>query len=107
MGSDWVIDLEKTKIEESEDGTKIEAKCAFKRSFAKGGMREIEFDETLKWMAGFNVYKQPDHLFRYFYGFSYESDKRNAEVAITAEAYFAQTAWLSLSLAAVSISMMF
>lgn len=105
-GSDWTIDLEKTRIEESEDGTSIEAKCTFKRPFAAGGLREIKFDEELKWMAGFNVYKQPDHTFRYFYGFSYESDKRNKDVAIKAGA-LAESVWLSLSLAAACISVMF
>ena len=55
-GSDWVIDLENTKFTVSEDGNKFEARCTMKRSFNKGSMREINYDESLKWMAGYNMY---------------------------------------------------
>ncbi len=46
-GSDWQIDLEKTKITESEDGQTVEARCTFKRSFAAGAMREIKYNESI------------------------------------------------------------
>ena len=78
--------MEKTKISVSEDGRDFEVRCTFKRSFAKGAMREIAFDEQINWIAGYNIYHTDTSLFRYVYGYSYESDKRNAEVVIVAQA---------------------
>ena len=61
-------------------------KCTFKRSFQKGAMREIKFDEEIQWMAGYNIYNSKTSVFRYVYGYSYESDKRNLAGSIKAEA---------------------
>ncbi len=88
-GSDWEVDLEKTFFNEDvEYGDSIEAKCTFKRSFAAGNMREITFDESIDWMAGYNIYNNKDSVFRYVYGYSYESDKRNQGDIIKAEAQY-------------------
>jgi hypothetical protein len=76
-GDDWTVDLENTYFKEDELGESFEAKCTFKRSFAAGAMRAIEFDESIDWMAGYNIYNNKDSVFRYVYGYSYESDKRN------------------------------
>jgi len=77
QGDDWEIDLTKTRFTVSEDGSDFEARCTFKRSFAAGAMREITYDEILEWMAGYNIYKSEDAIWRYVYGYSYESNMRN------------------------------
>ena len=92
---------------ESADGKSFEARCVFKRPFAAGAMREINYNEDLHWMGGFNIYRKPDHEFRYIYGFSYESDKRNREVVIKANALLGQSLWVSLTFAAACVSLMF
>ena len=85
-GSDWEIDREQTYFKEAEDGSSFEAKCTFKRSFAGSALRKIEFDESIDWMAGYNIYNNQASVFRYVYGYSYESDKRNQGGFILAEA---------------------
>ena len=102
----WTIDLENTKFIESEDGEDFEARCTFKRSFAKGEMREITYNEDMHWMAGYNIYHSKDSVFRYVYGYSYESDKRNLECVIVAEAVRTMTT-VSLALAALGASLLF
>ena len=57
QGDDWTINLEKTKFTVSEDGNEFEARCTFSRPFSSASMREIAFDESLEWMAGYNIYK--------------------------------------------------
>lgn len=51
-------------------------------------MREITYDETLVWMSGYNIYHNENSIFRYVYGYSYQSDLRNLEVMIIASALF-------------------
>ena len=106
VGSDWQVDYENTKFVVSEDGNSFEARCTMKRAFAAGGMREITFDEELVWMAGYNLYHSAESRFRYVYGYSYESDLRNAEVIILADAV-RSTAMLSVTLAAACVSLLF
>ena len=83
-GSDWTIDLDKTSIKESEDGGEVVATCTFKRSFAKGAMREIPFDEEINWATGYSIYRDAKSIYRYVYGYSYESNKRNLAGSIIA-----------------------
>lgn len=40
-------------------------------------MREIKYNEDIDWQAGYNIYSSKESVFRYVYGYSYESDKRN------------------------------
>ena len=102
----WKIDLENTKFTESDDGKDFEARCTFKRNFAKGEMREITYNEDMHWMAGYNIYHSKESVFRYVYGYSYESDKRNLECVIVAEAVRTMTT-VSLALAALGASLLF
>lgn len=106
QGNDWTIDLEKTSLTISEDGDSFEARCTFKRSFAEGAMREMPFDEKLNWMAGYNIYKTDQAMWRYVYGYSYQSDLRNKEVVMLANA-ISQTIMLSLTVAATGLSLIF
>ena len=69
-------------------------------------MREIEYDETLKWMAGYNIYKTDKSIWRYIYGFSYDSDLRNMEVQISANA-MTENIMLSLTVVATGLSLLF
>ena len=57
-------------------------------------------------MGGYNIYKTEEALWRYVYGFSYESDLRNKEVKILANA-MTQTIMLSLTVAATGLSLLF
>ena len=98
-GSDWTIDLTKTSIEENEDGTEVTARCTFKRSFAKGAMREISFDEDIHWTTGYSIYHNDKSVYRYVYGYSYESDKRNLAGSIKAQAIFMNASLAIASLA--------
>ena len=70
-------------------------------------MRKIEFDETLIWMAGYNIYHSKDSEFRYIYGYSYQSDLRNAEVSILAQSVVGQYAMLAVTLLASGLSLAF
>lgn len=106
-GKDWQIDLEKTGFVVSEDGKKFEAKCTFKRRFsAYDAMREIKFDDTFHWMAGYNIYKSKTALWRYVYGYSYESNLSNKNSEILADA-FRSNVMLSLTFALTSLSLLF
>lgn len=40
-------------------------------------MREINFDEDIHWTSGYSIYRNKKSVYRYIYGYSYESDKRN------------------------------
>ena len=57
-------------------------------------------------MAGYNIYNKVDSNFRYVYGYSYESDLRNADVVILAEAQRLVTLGVA-SLAAIATSLLF
>ena len=52
------------------------------------------------------MYHDKDSKFRYVYGYSYESDLRNAETIILADA-IRSTAMLSLTMAAACVSLLF
>ena len=69
-------------------------------------MREIKYNEEIQWMAGYNIYNKVDSNFRYVYGYSYESDLRNADVVILAEAQRLVTLGVA-SLAAIATSLLF
>ena len=63
--------------------------CTFKRNFAAGeisGIREILWDDEIEWMAGYNIYKSKTSIWRYVYGYSYESNISNKLSALKAEA---------------------
>ena len=105
-GSDWSIVPEHTMIKEGDDGQFVEARCTFKRSFAAGGMREITYNEKIDWMAGYNIYNKKESNFRYVYGYSYESDLRNADVAIKADSMSLLTS-LALSASVVATTLLF
>ena len=71
-------------------------------------MREITYNEKIQWMAGYNIYNKVDSNFRYIYGYSYESDLRNADVVILAEAQrLATTLGMMASLFAIATSLLF
>ena len=86
-GTGWQIDFDKTRITYSEDEQKFKAECTFRRPYTGAdGLRDIDESETIDWMAGYNIYHSETSDFRYVYGYSYESDLRNAEVRIKANA---------------------
>ena len=101
-GDDWTIDFDRTQIIENEDGSDVEVRCTFKRPFAAGAMREIPYNDDIDWMAGYNIYNNVDSKFRYVYGYSYESDKRNQGGQIKAYAFYVNASLTIASLAAVS-----
>ena len=51
-------------------------------------MREINFDEDIDWTSGYNIYRSKEATYRYIYGYSYESDKRNLAGPIKASALY-------------------
>ena len=104
-GSDWTVDLSRSgiKVNEENDNYGVEVRCTFKRSFAKGSMREIKFDENIQWMAGYNMYYHKDSVFRHQYGYSYESDKRNLAGPILAEASRQEVAVAAAALAVLTL----
>ena len=69
-------------------------------------MREIKFDEKVHWMAGYNIYKSKTALWRYVYGYSYESNLSNKKTEILAEA-FRSPVMLSLTFALTGLSLLF
>ena len=101
-GSDWSVDYDKTSIEVSEDGKEVKARCTFKRSFASGAMREIKFDEDIDWTSGYSIYRNKQATYRYIYGYSYESDKRNLAGPIKASAIYMKA---SLAVASLAITL--
>ena len=104
-GSDWSVDLDKTKIIENDDGSEVEVRCTFKRPFSAGAMRAIEYNEDIDWQAGYNIYSSKDSVFRYVYGYSYESDKRNQAGQIKANAIYMNASLAVASLATVAALM--
>ena len=69
-------------------------------------MAEIEFDQTVHWMAGYNIYKSKTALWRYVYGYSYESNLSNKKTEILADA-FRSNVMLSLTFALTGLSLLF
>ena len=63
-------------------------------------MREINFDEDIHWTSGYSIYRNAEATYRYIYGYSYESDKRNLAGPIKASA-----SYISVSMAAVSVAL--
>lgn len=69
-------------------------------------MREITYDEKLEWMAGYNIYKSEEAIWRYVYGYSYESNLRNIQAEIRASSV-SQIAMLSLTIGASALALLF
>ena len=70
-------------------------------------MRDILYDESLVWQAGYNIYHSKNSQFRYVYGYSYESDLRNTDVSIIAQSMVGKYATIAVTLLAAGISLIF
>ena len=109
--------LNETFFTEESEGNTFEATCTFRRSFAGRAsdditnvgvqMREIPYDESLVWMTGYNIYPTAQSVFRYVYGYSYDSDLRNLKAIIKADALSGYSAMMALTLVTSGISLLF